>query len=375
MANKDFCFKDLKTQYLNKLPFVVYSKPHDSGVYAMLQNTDDLIEVNDFTESGFVFAPFDDSKRTVIIPVNNSNCFLIDNLTYFDEDLSSEIKKNRNSFDKGFYVKLVNKGIKAILDGLLEKVVLSRMERAQLSQTDPLFIFKKLYSSYPDAFTYCWYHPKIGLWLGATPEHLITIRGNIFSTDAIAGTQKYMGKSDVIWNQKEKDEQQFVTNFLVSNLKPFIAHLNASKPKTLKAGGLLHLHTHFTGHLDSSHYNLKQILKSVHPTPATCGLPKQEAKTFILQNENYDRSFYTGFLGELNIMEKINRKSNRINIENNAFATVRKKTDLFVNLRCMQLLNDEALIYVGGGVTKDSIAESEWTETVNKTLTIKNVLN
>jgi isochorismate synthase len=33
--------------------------------------------------------------------------------------------------------------------------------------------------------------------------------------------------------------------------------------------------------------------------PAVCGLPKQEAKDFILENE-YDRNITIGFLGELN---------------------------------------------------------------------------
>jgi isochorismate synthase len=40
----------------------------------------------------------------------------------------------------------------------------------------------------------------------------------------------------------------------------------------------------------------------------------------------------------------------------------------------MQLKDNNALIYVGGGITKDSISENEWEETVNKTKTIGNVL-
>jgi len=35
----------------------------------------------------------------------------------------------------------------------------------------------------------------------------------------------------------------------------------------------------------------------------------------------------------------------------------------------------KAFIYVGGGITIDSIPEKEWNETVNKSLTIKNILN
>ena len=40
----------------------------------------------------------------------------------------------------------------------------------------------------------------------------------------------------------------------------------------------------------------------------------------------------------------------------------------------MQIKGKESIIYVGGGITNDSIPESEWEETVNKSNTIKNVL-
>ena len=95
-----------------------------------------------------------------------------------------------------------------------------------------------------------------------------------------------------------------------------------------------------------------------HPTPAVCGLPAKKAKNFILENENYNREFYSGFLGEINIPK----------------STKNKKSHLFVNLRCMSLENNIARIYVGGGITKDSIPEKEWEETVSKSFTMKSVL-
>ena len=46
--------------------------------------------------------------------------------------------------------------------------------------------------------------------------------------------------------------------------------------------------------------SLDDLVGSIHPTPAVCGFPKVAAKHFILENENYNRAFYTGYLGELN---------------------------------------------------------------------------
>ncbi|MEM6517510.1 MAG: chorismate-binding protein, partial [Bacteroidota bacterium] len=112
----------------------------------------------------------------------------------------------------------------------------------------------------------------------------------------------------------------------------------------------------------------------LHPTPAVCGFPKLDAKQFILENENYNRQYYTGFLGELNFKNRRTRNTNRRNVENSAYGSFRLESDLFVNLRCMQIIKNEAHIYVGGGVTRDSTPEKEWEETTNKAATMMDVL-
>jgi isochorismate synthase len=105
--------------------------------------------------------------------------------------------------------------------------------------------------------------------------------------------------------------------------------------------------------------SLKDVMNTLHPTPAVCGLPKAEAKQFLLQNEGYDREYYSGFLGELNY----------------DFATGEEgKTDLFVNLRCMKIEDNKAHLYIGCGITKDSDPEKEFVETVNKSMTMRRVL-
>ena len=111
-----------------------------------------------------------------------------------------------------------------------------------------------------------------------------------------------------------------------------------------------------------------------NPTPAVCGLPKDAAKQFILNNENYNREFYTGFLGELNMKTQQKARLGKRNIENRAYTYTKRSTQLYVNLRCMQLKGNKAMVYVGGGITQSSIAEREWEETVSKSLVIKSIL-
>ncbi|MFB1039347.1 MAG: chorismate-binding protein, partial [Polaribacter sp.] len=104
---------------------------------------------------------------------------------------------------------------------------------------------------------------------------------------------------------------------------------------------------------------LEELIRALHPTPAVCGLPRELARTFLFENENYDRSFYTGFLGELNLQDS---------------KDTAKSSALFVNLRCMRIQNNKAAIFVGGGITKDSDAANEWEETVFKAKTMKRML-
>ncbi len=372
---EDF-FKRIEAQYKHKLPFVIYRKPNTIKVNGLLQNDDELFFTKDYTEKGFVFSPFDDTKKTVLIPIETSEFISTDPLKFENHTGHVETqtqKESVSSTEKDFHISLVKKGVEAINNGQFKKVVLSRKETIQLDAHHPLSIFKSLISTYKSAFVYCWYHPKIGLWLGATPETLLKIEGNRFSIMALAGTQDYNGTLDVVWQNKEIQEQQYVTHFILNSLKPCVESVKVSETTTVKAGNLLHIKTMISAQLKSNS-SLKSIISSLHPTPAVCGLPKLAAKQFILEHENYNREFYTGFLGELNFETQSAPRSGKRNIENRAYAITKTSTQLYVNLRCMQLEDQKAHIYVGGGITESSDSESEWAETVSKSLVIKSIL-
>lgn len=362
--NIEDVYAKIEEQLDQHLPFVMYRKADSMTLHAIFQENNQVYEVADYTVSGFVFAPFDTSDKTVIIPSEKSYYC---NATILSQTISSEKRtseKSANSFlvkseTKEKHVQLVKKGIKAIQSDRFKKVVLSRKEEVSIpSSFSYLQIFKNLIHYYPKAFVYLWYHPKISTWMGATPETLIRVKNNDFFTMALAGTQPYINTIDVDWGTKELVEQEMVTSFVTNELSSIINNIQYSKTYTHKAGTLLHLRTDISGVLDNENSKIEKIIKVLHPTPAVCGLPKDEAKSFILNTEGYNRKYYTGFLGELNM---------------NKAGVV--KSDLFVNLRCMELLgNGKAILYIGGGITKDSDPEKEWEETVRKTETMKRVL-
>lgn len=351
----DFFIK-VKQHFKLNLPFVIYSKPNLNTISGIFQKNNQLYFTENFTEKGFVIAPFD-GKHVILIPERESDLIEI-------EFIPNPIIKNTNSdifvdeLAKNNFENLVQKAIDAIENGSFNKVVLSREEFIDLPNFDLVSIFKKLVNSYSTALTYCWFHPEIGLWMGATPERLLKANGNEFYTVALAGTQLFQNNETVIWRNKEQVEQEFVTDYILETIKNVTSEVEISAPYTLKAGNLLHLKTDIKGIINEN-ASLKQLVLLLHPTPAVCGLPKSRAKEFIIENEGYNRSFYAGFLGE------INKNENSV-------------TDLFVNLRCMQIISKwdkiEAHLYVGCGITKDSNPENEWQETANKAMTMKNII-
>lgn len=374
MAEVDF-FKRLESQFKQKLPFVGYRKPNDSHLRGMLLGSSELYRSSKFSESGFVFAPFDGNKPNVLFPLELSEKISALNMngTYTGQKIRLVGHQNASEDLKAKHISLVEKGLMAIGDNQFKKVVLSRVKQVAITNSDPIAIFTDLLILYPNAFVYVWYHPKVGLWCGATPETLVTVKGLRFKTMALAGTQPYLGTETMKWDKKNLTEQKLVVNFIEEELEAVVDTFMVSQPQTIKAGNLLHIKSDISGVLKSDVKNLEHLISSLHPTPAVCGLPKEEAKEFILKNEDYDREFYTGFLGELNIISTKSRNTNKRNVENSAYASVARETNLYVNLRCMQLKDSQAFIYVGGGVTKASVPKQEWEETVSKAKTMLEV--
>jgi isochorismate synthase len=350
-------------QFKQNLPFVFYKKPESNSINGLFQKNDTLFEVTNFFEKGFIFASFDGSQ-TYLIPENQSERFT--SIVQKKEILVLDAKPDYASeLNKNDFKNLISKGIQAIENNEFKKVVLSRKETIDLANFDVIAGFEKLVQLYPTTFVYCFFHPKIGIWLGATPEQLLQANEADFKTIALAGTQKDQGFPEIIWAKKEEEEQQLVTDYIVDKLNNVTNQLVVSKPYSSKAGTIWHIKTDISGTLNPD-FGLQKLIQLLHPTPAVCGVPKEVAKDFLLINEKYNRTFYTGFLGELNI-------------EN--------KTDLFVNLRCMEIevstdskdkskpATNKAHLFMGCGITKDSIPEKEWEESVNKSMTMKKILD
>jgi isochorismate synthase len=350
-------FIKVKTHQEQQLPFVLFCKPDSDRIVGVFQKNDHLYFLENFEEKGFVFAPFD-AEEIPFIPLEHSDVY-VDSVNLSDYFFEKKTSTINSAISNDFFEDLVAKAVKAIKENKFSKVVLSRKEEIAIPHFEIEIIMNKMISLYSNAFKYCFFHPKIGTWLGATPEQFLKTNGNVLKTVALAGTQLVTSSITIIWNDKEKIEQQLVTDFIVNSLEGLVKEITISSPYSVKAGNLWHIKTDILAQLKSKK-SIKKIILALHPTSAVCGLPKKEAKEFILQNEGYNREYYSGFLGELNI----------------DFITFRTlQTDLFVNLRCMKTMKNKAHLFVGCGITKDSNPVDEYMETVNKSMTMKKIIN
>ena len=250
--------------------------------------------------------------------------------------------------------------VENIANDHFEKVVLSRYEDVEVS--DPFSVwnfFQTICKFYPNAFCSISHLPGKGLWIGASPELLISDNRERFKTISLAGTKPLEGDQalkEIAWTHKEIEEQALVSRYIINCFKRLrLREFHEHGPKTVKSGLLAHLKTEFEVRYDELQFDglADQMLELLHPTSAVCGMPIDKAKPWIKDLEGYDREFYAGFLGPVNFNDS---------------------TDLFVNLRCMKLSGKVARVYAGAGITEDSNPEKEFEETRMKMQVMKRFL-
>lgn len=331
------------------LPLVIFAEPNSHEVNLYVQKTKVLHESKNFSEDGFILAPFNSQEPVLFLPFDEAKHY--QETLSFSEIEVAPIERERTKEQQEQHKALVTKGINFIADGLAEKIVLAREEQVSLKEWYPSLVMKRLLQLYPTAFRFMWFHPQIGWWCGATPETLVQAEKEMFYTMALAGTQPYEGKEPA-WRLKEREEQQYVTDTILSQITPLCKEINVSEVYTQPAGMVAHLRTDIDGAMLPS-TTINTIARAIHPTPAICGTPTSVAKDFIIKEEHFHRKFYAGFLGVIQ---------------------PKQKSRLYVNLRSMSIKDKLASLYIGGGITIDSNPQEEWIETCNKTQTMLRVL-
>jgi isochorismate synthase len=257
------------------------------------------------------------------------------------------------------YVGAVEAALRPISEGVLQKVVLSRIIEAPAAGS-PWSAFQRLADLYPEAFCTAAWLPDEGLWMGASPELLASREPDgAFRTMALAGTRPLpeSGRAeDASWSQKEIEEQALVSRGIIDEFKRIrLREFHEDGPRSVAAGRMAHLRTDFFADSEAlGRPELPDTMKSLlHPTSATCGMPRAEARRFIDRHEGYDRRLYCGWWGPV---------------------AIAGASRAYVNLRTMRWMGDRAWIYAGAGIIRGSRPSQELAETELKAQTLLRVL-
>ena len=327
-------------------PFVLYRLPGENRLHYSILKESNPGQSGD--GKGFVWAPFQGDPliflcvqpRTIEAEELRTQVDLLSNQGTLDYELLDE---NPNE-----HIDILKSALVELQASRLEKVVVSRIVHVK-TESHPLLLLWRALQRYSNAFCYWFYHPEYGCWLGASPEVLVCTRALQFVTYSLAGTQKKKGELPPQWTTKELREQAIVTEYLHEKLQSVASEIQVSGPHDAAAGQLWHLKSVLSG---KTLVNGEELAQNLHPSPAICGMPTEQARQLITEIENHDRAFYTGYFGPVS----------------------HERADLYVNLRCMQWHKDHLQIYVGGGITAESEPEKEWQETCDKMQTMLQLL-
>ena len=243
---------------------------------------------------------------------------------------------------------LISNALFHINESLFSKVVISRRIIADIKQTPSYYyILTKLEGNYQNCSVFL-YSSKKTILIGATPEHLLKLKGNELQFDALAGSSKRGDTerednkiaNNLLVDKKNAEEHNHVIEFIKDASSPYVKNLRQSDTVIKKFSNIQHLYTPIRAELKSCE-QIYQLVDAIFPTPAICGYPKENSYKYITDNEKFDRGLFSGIIGFISSGEM----------------------DLVVAIRSALLKDEKIYIYAGCGIVKGSDPVSEFEET------------
>ncbi|PTF27746.1 isochorismate synthase [Staphylococcus cohnii] len=190
------------------------------------------------------------------------------------------------------------------------------------------------------------------VFFSQTPEQLMEVKDDVLSTKAVAGTIKRTHRDDIdkanidafLNDDKNLNEHHFVVKSILNDIKPYVEEITFNKkPQILTNDHLYHLYTKIEGRLLQNSYI--GLLDNLHPTPALGGYPKEEAISYIENNEFGTRGLYGAPVGYIDMYDNC---------------------EFIVAIRSMLIKKNQATLFAGCGIVQNSDADSEVEETAVK---------
>lgn len=198
--------------------------------------------------------------------------------------------------------------------------------------------------------------------IGASPELLISRRGNKIIANPLAGSEPRSADplidqaraQQLLASPKDRREHALVIGAVIEALQPFCRELRVpTEPSLINTPTMWHLSTMIEGELSDAATSSIDLALALHPTPAVCGYPRQAARKAIAEIEAYDRGLFTGMVG---------------------WCDDSGDGEWVVTIRCAEVASHSIRLYAGAGVIAGSSPEKELAETGAKFNTMLNAL-
>ena len=254
----------------------------------------------------------------------------------------------------------VSQAIARIEKNGVDKVVLARDLVATAStDIDPRPILTKLAAEYPSTWTFA-----VDGLVGATPELLLRLSKGMVTSRVLAGTIPKTGDdakdlalaASLARSSKDLEEHEYAVRSVAEALEPFCSSTNVPEsPFVLHLANVMHLATDVTGALTESKQRVDafSLLKSLHPSAAVCGTPRNIAFDIIDEIEGMNRGRYAGPVGWIDASGD---------------------GELGIALRTGQITGKEIRIYAGCGIVAGSNPEKELEESAAKMIPMRSAL-
>jgi menaquinone-specific isochorismate synthase len=258
---------------------------------------------------------------------------------------------NGTSAEHERWINTIEKATNKIKSHAFDKVVLARELRLELDQpVKDTHILNRLRAQYPDCYSFLIRQDGESSFIGCTPERLASFNSKFVLTEGLAGSTS-RGKTasedavlefNLLHSSKDLREHEIVLDAIEENLVHYSDEVRHPKaPRVKKLSNVQHLYTPITAKIREG-VSRTEVLKTLHPTPAVGGFPRDKAVEFIKEHEDFERGWYASPVGWIN---------------------AHGNGEFIVAIRSGLIRNNEVRFFAGCGIVEDSDPEKEWEET------------
>jgi len=235
----------------------------------------------------------------------------------------------------------------------LEKIVLARRSDLTFGQAlDPVDLMARLRALTHDCYHFL-FQPEAGrIFVGSSPERLVSRSGRYVATEAVAGTRPRGDTPDsdaalasqMLKSEKDRREHEFVRQSVAAAMAPLCTSFQQDQTTSvMRLASRMHLFSSMWGTLNDGVTDA-DLMRALHPTPAVGGVPTGVAIEAIAHHEPFDRGWYAGPVGW-------------IGTDSSEFA---------VGIRSALIGGNTLSLYAGAGIVEGSVASDEWDEVEQK---------